>query len=137
MAHFAKLNKQINEDGTYTVIQVLTGSDDSNETEISLRTGDLYKKCSYNTRAGIHYDPNTNQPSQDQSKAFRKNYPGIGWVYDPVKDCFHWPQQYSDWIWNEQSGEYQAPIPYPETQDAEGFHEKYNWIENQGWVKAT
>ena len=31
MAHFAKLNKQINEDGTYTVIQVLTGNDNSDE----------------------------------------------------------------------------------------------------------
>lgn len=136
MAHFAKLNKQINSDGTYTVIQVFPGNDNSDENEISLRTGDLYKRCSYNTRGGVHYEPNSSIPSQDQSKAFRKNYPGIGWVYNPEKDCFHGPNLYSDWIWNEQRGEYEAPIPMPATKDANEFPEKYNWVENQGWVKA-
>ena len=48
----------------------------------------IWKQTSYNTKGGIHYDPNTNQPSQDQSKAFRKNYAGIGYVYDLVRDAF-------------------------------------------------
>jgi hypothetical protein len=35
---------------------------------------------SYNTRGGVHYTDG--QPSADQSKAFRKNYAGLGYTYD-------------------------------------------------------
>lgn len=51
-------------------------------------TNTIWKQTSYNTKAGIHYDPNTNQPSSDQSKAFRKNYAGIDWSYDLNRDAF-------------------------------------------------
>jgi len=39
-------------------------------------------KTSYNTRGGIHYQPDTNTPSEDQSKALRKNYAGVGYNYN-------------------------------------------------------
>jgi hypothetical protein len=48
----------------------------------------IWKQTSYNTIAGIHYDPNTNEPSEDQSKAFRKNYAGIDYTYDITRDAF-------------------------------------------------
>jgi hypothetical protein len=48
----------------------------------------VWKQTSYNTKAGIHYDPNTDTPSEDQSKAFRKNYAGIDYSYDSVRDAF-------------------------------------------------
>ena len=48
----------------------------------------VWKQTSYNTNAGIHYDPNTNTPSEDQSKAFRKNYAGIDYTYDLSRDAF-------------------------------------------------
>lgn len=48
----------------------------------------IWKQNSYNTRAGIHYDPDTNIPSEDQSKALRKNFPYIGWAYDSIRDAF-------------------------------------------------
>lgn len=48
----------------------------------------IWKQTSYNTRAGIHYDPNTDIPSEDQSLAFRKNYAGIDWTYDLTRDAF-------------------------------------------------
>jgi hypothetical protein len=48
----------------------------------------IWKQTSYNTRAGIHYDPNTDTPSEDQSKAFRKNYAGIDWSYDLTRNAF-------------------------------------------------
>ncbi len=48
----------------------------------------IWKQTSYNTLAGIHYDPNTDIPSEDQSLAFRKNYAGIDWTYDPTRNAF-------------------------------------------------
>lgn len=82
MAHFAKL------DQNNVVVFVTVGLDSDDENQLSARTGEIYKRTSYNTRCGIHYDPNTNQPSEDQSKSFRKNYAGIGYTYDPMRDAF-------------------------------------------------
>lgn len=48
----------------------------------------IWSQTSYNTKAGIYYDPNTNEPSQDQSKAFRKNYAGAGYTYDLTRNAF-------------------------------------------------
>jgi hypothetical protein len=51
-------------------------------------TNTIWAQTSYNTRAGIHYDPNTDIPSEDQSLAFRKNYAGIDWTYDSTRNAF-------------------------------------------------
>lgn len=48
----------------------------------------VWKQTSYNTRAGIYYISGTNEPATDQSQAFRKNYAGIGYVYDATRDAF-------------------------------------------------
>ena len=70
-------------------------------------------KTSYNTRGGIHYEPNSNTPSQDQSKALRGNYAGVGYVYDNVLDAFYAPQPYSSWTLNTQTYSWDPPTPYP------------------------
>ena len=88
MSHFAKLNPD-----TLVVELVLVGRDEDDENELSARTGHLYKRTSYNTRGGIHYDPETGEPSADQSKAFRGTYAGIGYTYDPVLDEFVAPPE--------------------------------------------
>lgn len=96
MAHFAKL------DANNVVVFVTVGrdEDDGKEAELSARTGDVYKQTSYNTRGGVHYLPNSDTPSPDQSKALRKNYAGIGYTYDPVLDAFIPPKLYPDWVLN-------------------------------------
>ena len=71
-------------------------------------------KTSYNTRGGIHYQPNTTIPSEDQSKSLRKNYAGIGFTYDEVKDAFIPLKPFDSWILNETSCLWQAPVAYPE-----------------------
>ena len=45
-------------------------------------------QTSYNTRGGVHYQPNTHIPSEDQSKALRANYAGIGDIYTIVLMMF-------------------------------------------------
>ena len=83
MSHFAKINPD-----TMIVEMVLVGRDEDDEVELSARTGHLYKRTSYNTRNGVHYDPDTGQPSADQSLAFRGTFAGAGFRYDADLDVF-------------------------------------------------
>ena len=110
MTHFAKLDKN------NTVVFVTKGrsEDEGKEIEISIRSGDVYKQTSYNTKGGVHYDTVTGEPSSDQSKALRKNYAGIGYTYDESKDAFIPPQPYASWTLNETSCLWEAPIAYPD-----------------------
>lgn len=126
MAHFAKL------DDTNTVIFVTVGrdEDDGLEDELTARTGDVYKQTSYNTRGGIYYDPETGEPAEDQSKAFRKNYAGVGYVYDEARDAFIPPKPFASWSLNETSCLWEAPVPYPTTGEAYGWNESLGeWVE--------
>lgn len=127
MSHFAKL------DQNNIVIFVTVGrqEDDGKEKELSERTGDTYKQTSYNTRNGIHYNVETNEPSLDQSKAFRKNFAGIGYTYDKDRDAFIPPQPYPSWTLNEQTCNWDSPIPYPNDGSI------YSWNEGtQVWDKV-
>jgi hypothetical protein len=90
------------------------------------KTNDVWKKTSYNTRGGIHYQADNNTPSLDQSKAFRKNYAGIGYYYDSIRDAFIPPKPYPSWTLNEESCLWQSPIPYPND------GKMYNWNEETG-----
>jgi hypothetical protein len=109
MSHFAKL------DITNKVIFVLVGreEDDGKEIELCQRTGDRYVQTSYNTRGGVHYQQN-GQPSVDQSKAFRKNFAGIGFTYDPVRNAFIPPNPgYPSWTLDEFTCQWVPPVPMP------------------------
>lgn len=44
----------------------------------------------------------------------RKRYAGIGYRYDETRDAFIAPQPFVSWVFNEQTLDWQAPIPYPE-----------------------
>jgi hypothetical protein len=92
MAHFAKLD----ENNVVVFVVVGRDEDEGKEDELFERTGDVYKQTSYNTRGGVHYDPETGEPSDDQSKAFRGNYAGIGFTYDEELDAFIPPKPSED-----------------------------------------
>lgn len=123
MAHYALLNYQ------NIVTKVCTGkNEDETDTNIELvyqhMFGQLCKRTSYNTRGGVHYDPVTNEPSADQSKAFRKNYAGVGYTYDHSRDAFIPPKPYDSWTLNETSCLWEAPVEYPDD------GERYTWNED-------
>ena len=125
MAHYAYL------DENNIVTMVIVGK---NEDEAPGDWETYYgaKRTSYNTRGGVYYDPNTNEPGPDQSKAFRKNYAGIGYTYDATRDAFIPPQPYPSWILDESSCLWNAPVPYP----TDG--KRYSWDEaTQSWVEIT
>ena len=87
-------------------------------------------QTSYNTRGGVHYLPDSNIPSPDQSKALRKNFAGVGYIYDAELDAFYIPQPYPSWTLDTQSCEWQPPIPRPNEVDTWFWDE-----ENVTWVK--
>jgi len=73
----------------------------------------VWKKKYYNTHGGIHYQADNNTPSIDQSKAFRKNYAGIGYHYDSIRDAFIQPKPFPSWTLNEDTCLWDSPVPYP------------------------
>ena len=86
-------------------------------------------QTSYNTRGGVHYAPNSNEP--DGGVALRKNYAGIGYTYNKVNDVFIAPQPFPSWTLDEDSCIWNPPVAHP--RDGKG---PYDWDEDVGnWVK--
>ena len=67
--------------------------------------GGLCKRTSYNTTGGVH---------QNGGTPFRKNYAGVGYTYDPVRDAFYAPQPFESWTLNEESCLWECPVEKPE-----------------------
>ena len=120
MAHFAKVV-----DGTVT--QAIVAEPEFFNTFVDTSPGE-WIQTSYNTRGGVHYNPETDEPSADQTKALRKNYAGAGFTYDRELDAFIPPQPYASWNLNEETCLWECPVAYPED---DGM---YEWNEeNQSW----
>ena len=123
MGHFAKIENGI-------VIQVNRIDEDYFNANRETRYTETWIQTSYNTRGGVHYNPETGLPSDDQTKALRKNYAGIGYSYDEELDAFIPPATYASWILNESTCLWESPIPYPN----DGSY--YDWNEQQQqWKK--
>ena len=127
MAHYAKVRNGI-------VLQVIVAEADFFKTFVDTEPG-RWIQTSYNTRGGVHYEPNSITPSSDQSKALRKNYAGIGFVYDSDKDAFYEPQPYASWKLNDTSCIWEPPIAKPD--DGKGYYwdeSVYQSDNTKGWV---
>lgn len=104
MAHYAFLNEQS------IVVEVIVGKDEGQdgidwEQYYGKVRGMVCKRTSYNTAGGVHTSGGT---------AFRKNYAGIGFIYDESRDAFIPPKPYPSWILNEESCLWEAPVSYPD-----------------------
>jgi hypothetical protein len=107
MAHYAFL------DSDNIVTEVITGIDESQliegldpETWYGNFRGQTCKRTSYNNN-------------------IRKNYAGIGFTYDAERDAFISPKPFDSWTLNEQTCQWEAPVPYP----TDGF--TYTWNEEE------
>lgn len=101
MAHFALI------DDTNTVINVLVVPDDQEHRgheflAVDLGLGGTWLQTSYNTYGGQHANGGT---------PFRKNYAGIGYTYDSVRDAFIPPQPDPSYILNEETCLWEEPTP--------------------------
>ena len=113
MAHYAML------DENNIVVKVVVGIE-NNERDWE----DYYggKQTSYNTSGGVHGLGGT---------PLRKNYAGIGYIYDSERDAFYLPQPYASWTLNETSCLWEAPSEMP---DLAG-DKMYTWDEDTtSWV---
>lgn len=91
MAHFAQIND------ANIVLQVLvTNNDYPNEGYDWLieNLGGRWVQTSYNAR-------------------IRKNFAGIGFYYDEVRDAFIAPKPFESWTLDEETCQWQSPKPYP------------------------
>jgi len=141
MAHFAELKTKVDPTGfttdTHQVVErvVVVGNDidtaagklgdndmhqDGETWCINFFKGGIWKQTSYNNN-------------------FRKQYAGIGMVYDPVKDKFLGQQPHASWSLDS-SDDWKAPITYPtitEEGDVRYFilwnETKYNADNTTGW----
>ena len=124
MAHWAKIENS-------KVINVIRADEDFFDTFVDSTPG-TWLQTSYNTRGGVHYEPDSNTPSADQSKALRKNYAGIGYTYDATKDAFIAPQPFPSWALDEDACIWLPPTPRPEDENT------YYWNEEtQTWDEVT
>lgn len=118
MSHFAKLDQH------NVVVAVYRGrqEDDGKELELSARSGENLKQTSYNTQGGVHVLGGT---------PFRKNYAGIGYTYDPIRDAFIPPQPFPSWTLDENTCLWEAPTPHPDDGN------RYSWNEETGeWIAS-
>jgi len=138
MGYFAKLNENnivIEVHSLSNFVFETNGVDDENkgvEVLSSIFNHIYWKQTSYNTRGGIHYKSN-GIPSEDQTKAFRKNFGLIGHTYDEIRDAFIPPKPFPSWILDEFSCLWEAPIPRPNKDFILDFYKIYNtykWNEN-------
>lgn len=129
MAHFAKVR-----DGV--VVNVIVAEPEFFDTYVDDSPG-KWVQTSYNTIGGIHYQPNSNIPSEDQSKALRANYAGIGYIYDEANDVFYAPQPYPSWTISAPDWIWKPPVPLPEDANTVGGH-YYTWDESTlSWVAVA
>jgi hypothetical protein len=94
MSHFAKVENGI-------VTQVIVAEQDVIDSGLF---GTDWVQTSYNTYGGIHRNGGT---------PLRKNYAGIGYTYDPIRDAFIAPQPYASWTLDENTCLWSAPISMP------------------------
>jgi len=144
MAHFAKLG------ANSKVIQVLTldnkdmlNADGVEDEAVGQQYLELHNnwpaqmwiQTSYNTSQNKH-------SSGDDSKAFRGNYAGIGYIWDEDNNIFFPPKPYPSWVKNIASAKWDSPIgDVPElTEEQEAQNEanthrwEYVWNESgQSW----
>ena len=115
MGHYAKLNAE----NIVVFVTVSRDEDDERELEISAQTGDTYRRTSYNTQGGVHSKGNT---------PFRKNYAGIGYTYDTVRNAFIAPKPYPSWVLDEATCLWGAPVPYPVTGQWQWDEATLSWV---------
>jgi len=74
----------------------------------------------------------TNWKQTSYNGTFRKNYAGLGYTYDATRDAFIAPQPFPSWILDEDTCQWQAPVPRPD------LVSDYYWDEDTlSWIART
>jgi len=120
MAHFA----QLDENNVVTQVIVVHNNECQIDGIESEDAGIVFCKQLYGA------DTRWKQTSYNGS--IRKNYAGIGYTYNAVRDAFIAPQPYQSWVLDDATCQWKAPVPVP----TDG--QRYSWDEaTQAWVAAA
>jgi hypothetical protein len=114
VAHFAKVIDGI-------VTEVIVAEQDAIDTGL-FGDSSLWVQTSYNTHGGQH----------PEGRPLRKNYAGIGYIYDAARDAFIAPQPFASWVLDEDTCLWNAPTAKPDD------GKRYFWDEAAlAWAEAT
>jgi len=122
MAHFAEIDDN-NIVTRVLVVNDADAADGQNFLSNTLGLGGTWIQTSYNTIAGVHSNGGT---------PLRKNYAGIGYTYDSVRDAFIPPKPFASWTLDEDTCTWNAPTPMP-VEEGKFFtwnEETTSWDEN-------
>ena len=76
-----------------------------------------------------------NYKQTSYNKKIRKNYAGVGYTYDAVKDKFIKSKPFASWSLDE-NDDWKAPITYPDDdKDYYWNEDNYQADNNTGWVE--
>lgn len=115
MAHFAEINSN------NIVLRVLVVSNE----DITDQNGQEQEQLGINFLKNL-IGQDTNWVQTSYTASFRKRYAGIGFSYNEELDAFIPPKPYGSWILNEETADWEPPIPMP-TDASEGSY--YSWNE--------
>jgi hypothetical protein len=119
MAHFAQLDDNLN------VIQVIVIHNSVLLDESGIEQEILGKQFCTNLLGG-------NWVQTSYNGNIRKNFAGIGYSYDLVRDAFIPMQPYTSWILDENTCRWEPPIPLPNDD------KNYIWDEDsQNWIEEV
>lgn len=93
MSHFARVENSV-------VVEVIVAEQDFID---SLPNASSWVQTSYNTSGGEH----------PEGRPLRKNYAGVGYIYDPIRDAFIPPKPFNSWVLDDYTCCWASPVPYP------------------------
>ena len=110
MGHYAKILNGI-------VTNVIVAEPEFFDTFVDNSPG-RWIQTSYNTRGGVHMEGGT---------PLRKNFAGVGFIYDETRDAFISPKPYPSWTLNEETCSWDAPVPEPDVRGALWNESTQSW----------
>lgn len=115
MSHFAKIENGV-------VAEIIVADQDFIDSGVVGDPG-AWIQTSYNTYGGQH----------PENRPLRKNYAGIGFTYDRLRDAFIPPQPYPSWILDAESCLWVPPVPRPASDEI-----NFEWDETLlNWKEVT
>lgn len=68
----------------------------------------------------------------------RKNYASTGYTFDTQRDAFIPPKPFASWVLNEQTCQWNAPVPMPADAGTGEPPKRYNWDEATiSWIESV
>jgi hypothetical protein len=123
LAHFAKIE---NNEVTQVIVVANKDTADANGVEKEYIGAALCEKLFGGTWKQTSYNG-----------TIRKNYAGIGYTYDADIDAFVPPKPFASWVLNNETAQWEAPVPMPEDAGTGEPPKMYSWDEETtSWVEV-